>query len=206
MVYFKFDDMLISSKDFYKNKQAIDIYKINEYDIVVSDPVAVNNGRDKKYLIGYKKENMIIPLLIKTPKDIYCTKGVTQYDENSKYSMSFLLEDHLDWKTKYNLIWSKIEKEIGKSLTVDPIKNECFLNGKIRSYKDEILTNFHKQEVPYDVSCQISSVLCINSVYNQGKNYYPQVYVEECKYKKIERLTCNLLSDSEEEGWETIFS
>ena len=25
MVYFKFDDMLISSKDFYKNKQAIDI-------------------------------------------------------------------------------------------------------------------------------------------------------------------------------------
>ena len=53
MVYFKFDDMLISSKDFYKKKQAIDIYKINEYDIVVSDPVAVNNGRDKKYLIGY---------------------------------------------------------------------------------------------------------------------------------------------------------
>ena len=100
MVYFKFDDMLISSKDFYKNKQAIDIYKINEYNIVVSDPVAVNNGRDKKYLIGYKKENIIIPLLIKTPKNIYCTKGVTQYDENSKYSMSFLLEDHLDWKDK----------------------------------------------------------------------------------------------------------
>ena len=122
MVYFKFDDMSVSSKDFYKNKQAIDIYQINENDIVVSDPVPVNNGRDKKYLIGYKKENMIIPLLIKTPKDIYCTRGVSKYDENSKYSMSFILEDHLDWKTKYNLIWSRIEKEIGKSLTVDSIK------------------------------------------------------------------------------------
>ena len=65
MVYFKFDDMLISSKDFYKNKQAIDIYQINECDIVVSDPVPVNNGRDKKYLIGYKKGNMIIPLINK---------------------------------------------------------------------------------------------------------------------------------------------
>ena len=90
MVYFKFDDINVSSKDFYKNKQAIDIYQINEYDVVVSDPVPVNNGRDKKYLIGYKKESMIIPLLIKTPKDIYCTRGVTKYDENSKYSMSFL--------------------------------------------------------------------------------------------------------------------
>ena len=30
MVYFKFDDMNVSSKDFYKDKQAIDIYQINE--------------------------------------------------------------------------------------------------------------------------------------------------------------------------------
>ena len=139
MVYFKFDDVLITSKDFYKNKQVIDIYKINENDVVVSDPVPVNNGRDKKYLIGYKKENMLIPSLIKTPKDVYCTRGVTKYDENSKYSMSFLFEDHLDWKTKYNSIWDTIEREIGKSLTIEPIKNECFLNGKIRCYKDDII-------------------------------------------------------------------
>ena len=145
MVYFKFDDMLISSKDFYKNKQAIDIYQLNECDIIVSDPVPVNNGRDKKYLIGYKKGNMIVPLLLKTPKDVYCTRGVTRYDENSKYSMSFLLDDHLEWKSKYNSIWHTIDREIGKSLTIEPIKNECFLNGKIRCYKDEILSNFHKQ-------------------------------------------------------------
>ena len=77
---------------------------------------------------------------------------------------------------------------------------------KLDVIKTILLTNFHKQEVPYNIPCQTSSLLCINSVYNQGKNFYPQVYVEECKYKKIERLKCNLLSDSEEEEWETIFS
>ena len=70
-----------------------------------------------------------------------------------------------------------MEENIGMDLTAHPIKNECFLDGKIRWYYDNILTNFHGQDVPYDISCQVSAVLCVNAVHNQGKNYYPQVYV-----------------------------
>ena len=32
-------------------------------------------------------------------------------------------------------------------------------------------------------------VLNIDSVYKQGKNYHPQVYIEECKYTDID-ATC----------------
>ena len=49
-------------------------------------------------------------------------------------------------------------------------------------WKERIKTNFHGQNVPYDMYCNAMAVLKINSVYKQSKNYHPQVYVEECKY------------------------
>ena len=42
------------------------------------------------------------------------------------------------------------------------------------------------------------SVLNIDSVYKQGKNYHPQTYVEECKYSDAERKQCNMLSDDDD--------
>ena len=38
------------------------------------------------------------------------------------------------------------------------------------------------------------AVLNIDSVYKQGKNYHPQVYVEECKYIDAENQQCSMLS------------
>ena len=35
--------------------------------------------------------------------------------------------------------------------------------------------------------CNAAAVLKIDSVYKQGKNYYPQAYVEECKYTNAEK-------------------
>ena len=204
MSFFKFGDVTINSKDFYRNKEVIDIYTLDEQNLIVSDPIPVNNGHDKKYLIGYKKnDSTIIPLLVKTPPDIYCN-GVQRYNEFSKYQMGFNLEDHARWRLRYEIIWNKIEHEVGVSLTVDPIKNDCYLNAKLRYYNDHILTIFHRGEIPYDRVCQTYSVLCINSVYEQGKNFYPQVYVEECKYRTVKRLKECLLSDSEDEDWNIV--
>ena len=43
-------------------------------------------------------------------------------------------------------------------------------------------------------------MLKIDSVYKQGKNYHPQVYVEECKYTDAENQPCNnMLSDDDED-------
>ena len=46
--------------------------------------------------------------------------------------------------------------------------------------------------------CNATAVLKIDSVYKQGKNYHPQVYVEECKYTDVQKRQCNMLSDDDD--------
>ena len=60
-----------------------------------------------------------------------------------------------------------------------------------------IKTNFHGQDVPHQVYCNATAVLKIDSVYKQGKNYHPQVYVDECKHNDAESQQCNMMSDDD---------
>ena len=70
-----------------------------------------------------------------------------------------------------------------KKMATEPIKREGrYVNGKLKTWKERIKTNFHGQDVPYNMHCNATAVLKINSEYKQGKSYHPQVYVEECKY------------------------
>ena len=46
--------------------------------------------------------------------------------------------------------------------------------------------------------CNAAAVLKIDSVYKQGKNYHPQVYIEVCKYTDPENWQCNMLSDADD--------
>ena len=66
-----------------------------------------------------------------------------------------------------------------------------------RTYKDK----FHGHDVRYDIYCSATAVLKIDSVYKAGKHYYPQVYVEECKYTDAENQQGNMLSDDDEDGF-----
>ena len=43
-----------------------------------------------------------------------------------------------------------------------------------------------------------ATVLKIDSVYKQGKNYHLQVYVEQCKYNDAENQQCRMLSDDDD--------
>ena len=49
--------------------------------------------------------------------------------------------------------------------------------------------------------CNAMTVSKIDSVYKQGKHYYPQVYVEECKYTHAENRQCKMLSDDDDDGF-----
>ena len=49
--------------------------------------------------------------------------------------------------------------------------------------------------------CNAMAVLKIDFVYKQGKNYHPQVYVEECKYIGVDKQKCNMLSDDDDDGF-----
>ena len=74
-------------------------------------------------------------------------------------------------------------KIIKKEFDSEPVYNEKYQKAKIKSYNVKINTNFHKNKIPKEDSQFIClSVILIDSVFETGKNYYPQVFLEECKY------------------------
>ena len=150
---------------------------------MVSDKVSCNNAKDCRYIVGYQvNEKTIIPLFIKTLKNMF-SYGVSQYDKNSAYTMSFNIFEAKEWVSQYKNIWNEVESQLFDKLATEPIKGEGkHVHGKLKMWKECIKTNFYDQDVPYDMYCNATAVLKIGSVYKQGKNYHPQVYVEECKY------------------------
>ena len=84
---------------------------------------------------------------------------------------------------KYNEIWEKVKNNIKKDFDSEPVYNEKYLKVKIKSYNEKINTNFHINKIPKEGSKFIClSVILINFVFTTGKNYYPQVFLEECKF------------------------
>ena len=57
-----------------------------------------------------------------------------------------------------------------------------YWHGKLKTWKERIRTNFHGQDVPYDMHFNTTAVFKIDFIYKQGENYHPKVYVEECSY------------------------
>ena len=89
-----------------------------------------------------------------------------------------------------------------EKLVTKPIKREGkYVHGKLKTWKERIKTNFHGQDVPFNMHFNATAVLTIDSVYKQGKKYHPQVYVEECKYTDGEKQQCNMLSDDDDDGF-----
>ena len=97
--------------------------------------------------------------------------------------MSFNVYKTREGVSQYKKIWNEVESQLFEKLATEPIKREGkYVHGKLKMWKERIKTNFHGQDVPYDMYCNATVVLKIDSVYKQGENYHPQVYVEECKY------------------------
>ena len=99
----------------------------------------------------------------------------------TKY-ISFLMKDY-ELLEKYNEIWEKVKNSLKKEFDSEPVYNEKYLKAKIKSYNGKINTNFHNTKITREGSQFIClSVILINSVFKTSKNYYPQVFLEECKY------------------------
>ena len=99
----KFGQKEVTNKDFYGQRQITDLFAIDVNKLVVSDKVSCNNGKDYRYIVGYQINEALMPLFIKTPKDIF-SYGVSQYDKNSAYTMSFNVSEEEAWKTQYKKI------------------------------------------------------------------------------------------------------
>ena len=198
MSFYKFGQVTISSKEFYE-AVVIDIKTLNVDNILVSDPI-LDNKKGKRYIIAYNIEGKIVALRIKTPKNVY-SYGVSQYSETSKWCMSFNLEGRDEWIEKYKKIWEVVEAQLFQCLTTEVVSKGRYINPKLNMYGDKIAVKYHDgKEVPYDKHCEATGLLRIASVYNQGINYWPQVYLDECKYEEVENHGVLLLSDDEDDS------
>ena len=75
--------------------------------MVVSDKVPCNNGKDCRYIVGYQADGALISLFNKTSNDIF-SYGVSQYDKNSAYAMSFNVSEKKAWVAQYEKIWNEL--------------------------------------------------------------------------------------------------
>ena len=89
--------------------------------MVVSDKVTCNNGKDYHYIVGYQVGGALMPLFIKTPKNIF-SYGVPQSDKNSAYKMSFNVSEEEEWVPQYKKIWNETESQLFEKMAADPIK------------------------------------------------------------------------------------
>ena len=137
----RFGQKVVTSKDFCGQRQLTDIFTMDLNKLVVSDKVPCNNGKDCRYIVGYQVDEALIPLFIKTPKNIF-SYGVSQYDKNSAYTMSFNVFEEKEWISQYKKIWNEVGSQLFEKLATEPIKGNN-VRGKLKTWKKDIKTNFH---------------------------------------------------------------
>ena len=80
--------------------------------------------------------------------------------------------------------------------------DDKYIKTKIKIYADSIVTNFHIKEMPKrKAPCKCLSITKLDSVIKANKKYYPQIFLEECKYVQENIKIDNLIDDNLEKKW-----
>ena len=97
--------------------------------------------------------------------------------------MSFLIKNSEVWE-KYEDIQDVIKNKLGIKFHSEPIYENKYLKAKVREFNGNIKTKFLGNNVPEE-NTYYTCIACItlDSVLKMNKKNYPQVYLEECKYK-----------------------
>ena len=163
----KFGQKEVTTKDVYRQRQITVILTIDVNKVVISDKVPCNNVKDCRYILLYQVDGVPVPLFIKTPKNSF-SYGVSQYDKNSAYTMSFSVSEAPEWVLQYRNIWNEVESQLFEKLATGPIKGEGkYVQGKLKTWKDRIKANFHDRDVSYDMYCNVTAML--KSTLSTGK-------------------------------------
>ena len=110
------------------------------------------------------------------------TGYVRKFDENA--TMSFIVKDKQLLK-KYTKIWETIEGLMTINFESKPVHGEDvkYIKTKIKMYAASLIRNFHNKKMPKEKApCKCLSIIMIDSVIKANKKYYPQTFLEECKY------------------------
>ena len=87
---------------------------------------------------------------------------------------------------KYNEIWDKIKETLSNKFHSKPVYDKKYIKTKVREFDGVIKTNFLGNGIPKE-NMHYTCIACItiDSVMKIEKKNYPQVYLEECKYKAM---------------------
>ena len=59
-----------------------------------------------------------------------------------------------------------------------------YIKTKTKIFKDRVITYFYNEKVPKEnLPYKCLSMIILDSVIKSDEKYYPQTYLEECKYK-----------------------
>ena len=129
--------------------------------------------------------------------------GYIKYFENGGKNMSFVIKDDMRLD-KYNEIWGKIKNKFNIKFHSTPVYDEPYIKYKVREFNGVIKTNFLGDEIQKE-NDHYTCIACItiDSVMRMEKKNYPQVYLEECKYKMKKKKMTKVISTELESGSES---
>ena len=97
--------------------------------------------------------------------------------------MSLSIKNHEVWG-KYEEIWNAIKNKLSIKFLSQPIYENKYLKAKVRGFDGNIKTNFLGNDLSKE-NMYYTCIACItvDSVIKMNKKNYPEIYLEQCKYK-----------------------
>ena len=85
---------------------------------------------------------------------------------------------------KYNESWNNVKKALSIKFHSMVVYDEKYIKAKLKEYNGVVNTNFLDDTIP-KVGLHHTCIACISidSVMKMEKKNFPQVYLEQCKYK-----------------------
>ena len=97
--------------------------------------------------------------------------------------MSFLIKNSEVWE-KYEEVWNIIKNKLNIKFRSQPIYENKYLKARVREFDGNIKTKFLGNNLPKENTYYICiACITIDSIIKMNKKNYPQVYLEERKYK-----------------------
>ena len=188
----KFGEIEIQEQKSHQHKRPISIKSIYINKIAVPNKACFGK-KGFKHFTGFKDAIKIRPLCMFLKK--MCSYR-RDFEETKRIALLIKDDELLE---QYNEIWKKFKNSLKKGLDSEPVYNEKYLKTKIKSYNGKISTSFHNNKMPKEGSQLIQlSVNLIDFGFSAGKNYYPQVSLEECEHVVKEKMVPEYITDDTE--------
>ena len=100
--------------------------------------------------------------------------------------MYFLLEED-GLLGKYNTIWDKVSTDTNKEFVSKPVYNKKSLKTEINSSVRKLQISTLKKFLKWTLIMLLLAVISLDSALNKDRNYYPKVFLKECKYIEKEK-------------------